>query len=265
MSRYTYVYSAKGVYKRVNNGEKVLKKRKHTARNILKTILLILIFSLSLLLSYKIIKYLTTSPTFEVKKIEIQAKSQRTKDMLKEISSKFLHKNLFLINPYKIKEELKKFPEFKEIVIKKEFPSTLVLIVTEKIPFLMLKNHKYILIDKNGDVIKTSFKKFKLDIPLIFFNGGDVLNLLPLKELNEFIHSSYYKKNMIIYFIEPFGITILDNNKKVFLGKTNLVKKWKYFLKIKKELSKNRESFEYIDLRFKDRAYLMPAQGGFNG
>ncbi len=265
MSRYTYVYSTKyGAYKKISNGEKALKKKKNTLRKIAKFLIFTLIFSFSFLLVFKLVNYLTTSPSFEVKKIRINAKSQRTEEMLKEITSKYIGKNLFLINPYDIKDELKKLPEFKEIVVRKEFPSTLILTVEEKIPFLMLKNHKYLLIDKNGDVIKTSFKKFNIDVPLIFFNGGDVLNLIPYDELDKFIHSRYYKKDMIIYFIEPFGITVLENNKKIFLGKNNLLKKWDHFLALKKELKQSNTEFEYIDLRFDDRAYLMPVQGGLN-
>ncbi len=265
MNRYTYVYSTKyGVYKKVKNGEKSIKKKKSLLKKILKSLIIILIFTFAILLTSKLVIYLTTSPSFEVKKIIVRAESKRTEEMLKEITSKYFHKNLFLLNPYKIKEELKKLPEFKEIVIKKEFPSTLILTVKEKVPFLMLKNHKYILIDKNGDVIKTSFKKFKIDVPLIFFNGGDVLNLIPYRELDKFIHSRYYEKNMIIYYIEPFGITILRNNKKIFLGNENLVRKWENYLKIKNQLKKEGTDFEYIDLRFNNRAYLMPIQGGLN-
>jgi cell division protein FtsQ len=266
MNRSSYVYSAGygGMYKKLKNREKPYKKRITQIKKTIKYIIILSIIFVFIFIGSKIFSFFTSSPIFSLKEIKIDVKSQRTKEILSEVLDKYKNKNLFLLNTYKIKDQLGKFPEINEIVIKKEFPSSIVISVKERIPFIMLKNHKYFLIDRDGYIIKTSYRKFKVDVPIIFFNGGDIFNLLPVEELKKFISSEYYKKDMVIYFIEPYGITVFDGNKKIFLGKEKIVENWRHYLWIKKNIFKGTKKYEYIDLRFNDRAYIMPLNGGEN-
>ncbi len=266
MGRSSYIYSAgyNGMYKKIKSREKPFKKRISQIKKIIKYSALLLLLMIFIFIAIKIFDFFTKSPLFSLKEIKINVESQRTKEILSEILNNYKSKNLLLLNTYKIKEQIEKLPEVKEVIIKKEFPSSVRVEIKERIPFIMLKNHKYFLIDKEGYIIKTSYRKFKVDVPIVFFNGGDIFNLLPVEELKKFINSNYYKKDMVIYFIEPYGITVFDGNKKIFLGKEKIVENWEHYLWIKKNIFKGTDNYEYMDLRFNDRAYIMPINGGEN-
>jgi len=267
MSRYTYVHSAQyGAYKRVINKKASFKKKKARVKYIIRysiTFLFMIAFTMLFLKAYN---FFTSHPMFSFKDIEIKTISERTENRLKGVLSEYKGKNFFLLNFEKLKKDMLAYPEVKEIVIKRKFPSTLSIFVKERVPFIILKNKEYYLLDVNGGIIDSSTDKFNVDVPVVFFSGGDILNLLPIEELRKLIESQYYHKDMKLYFIEPYGITVINKKKKIYLGEKDLVDKWKNYLWLKERVLKSSKNFSYIDLRLKNRIFCMPlGNGGNNG
>ena len=268
MNRYSYVTSPEfGAYKRVaNDPRSFAKKRKNRGRlGAVKLLLVSTSFFFMTLLGFQGVKIATHSPTFGVKTIEIKTASDRTGQVIRGLLEERRGQNLLLLDTGTIKDQLMRLSEVKEVVVRKEFPAKLKVEVVERVPFLMLKNHKYFLLDTEGEIINSSYQRFPEKVPLVYFDGGDIFNLLPLKELEKFILSKSFSNSLNIYFIEPYGITVVDENHKVFLGNENLEVRWKHYCSLKGKLMKRVGEVEYFDFRWDDRVYLKPASGGING
>jgi len=180
MNRYSYVTSPEfGAYKRVaNDPRSFAKKRKNRGRlGAVKLLLVSTSFFFMTLLGFQGVKIATHSPTFGVKTIEIKTASDRTGQVIRGLLEERRGQNLLLLDTGTIKDQLMRLSEVKEVVVRKEFPAKLKVEVVERVPFLMLKNHKYFLLDKEGEIINSSYQRFPEKVPLVYFDGGDILNL----------------------------------------------------------------------------------------
>ncbi|MDO8486280.1 MAG: FtsQ-type POTRA domain-containing protein [Candidatus Staskawiczbacteria bacterium] len=184
-----------------------------------------------------------------------------------------ISKSIFLTGPKIINENiLNKFPEVKNVKVLKKFPDTINLQIEERVPFAVFcqtddKNCFYI--DKNG-VIFEILEQIPQDFTIIrqliedknVFTGEKVVgeNTMDIidkikKNLNDNFQINV-KEAMIT---TPLRLDIetsenwqiyfnLDSETNLQITKMNLL--------LKNEIPANaRKSLQYIDLRFKDRAY----------
>ncbi len=194
----------------------------------------------------------STDSNLNIKKIIIEKNYIiSTNKILKKLNF-LLNENLFLINLDEIQNSLKDVDFIESFSIKKIYPNTIKIIVTERKPIAILQNKKkkFYISDK-GDTI--DFKKIKLfeSLPLVF--GGE----------NEFytfyndILSINFPMNTVekFYFFESGRWDIILRNKKIVkLPIENYLPSLKNFL-----LSQNNNNFDKyktFDYRIKDQLIL---------
>ena len=210
------------------------------------------------------------------------------KFVFKSIDKKFLDvgafkltsKNIFLVNSDNLtKQILEKFPIIEKLKIDKKLPQTLILGVQERKPLGIFCNssladklvdkEECFLIDENG-VIFEPLSQVPKNVTVVrqalgeknVFTGEEVIAKSIMSAISKIKNS--LKDNFQIDVEEalvsnPFKIKVitnenweiyfdLDSDINLQIAKMNLI--------LKDEISaENRKNLQYIDLRFKDRAY----------
>ena len=95
-----------------------------------------------LLSTYKPNFNLISNSELNIKKIIIQNNAIVDDQLIKKNLNFLYKKNLFFLNTYEIKNELKKEPFVESFTIKKIYPSTLKITIIEKKPVAILQNKK---------------------------------------------------------------------------------------------------------------------------
>ncbi len=189
---------------------------------------------------------------FPIKNIEIENNKIIKKDDLIRDLKNLIGKNLLFINPDIVKLSILKFNFISSFKIKKIYPSTIRLIITEKIPVAIYNDGKknYYLI-KNGDLIDYTTLENYSNLPSVIgkeFNFKDMYHNLknskfPIEEIESFHYFEIgrwninLKKNVILKLPEKkYNETLIN------------------FIKIKD--NKSFEKYKIFDYRIKNQLIL---------
>ena len=234
-------------------------------------------FILFLTLGCLIFYFLFLSDIFKIKEIKIATSDEIPKKEIlafleKELDTPFFHflkKNtFFLINSKKIENEISnKYPEIKEVNLKKKFPKTLILEVEKRkaVGVWCGVENKCFLIDKKGTIFQTaSASEEKDNLVLIFSENYGIKELgekiIPEEKMSQILKiKNILEKEMGIN-TEKFTLKTperlnvkttegweiyFDLSEDINLAFTKLR------LLLEKEISlRARKNLEYIDLRF---------------
>ena len=187
-----------------------------------------------------------------IQKIKVENNSIIEADEIKKKLSFVYKENLFFLNIKDIEENLKSETFIESFSIKKIYPSTLKLIIVEKIPIAVLQNKKkkFYISDK-GDLIDFINIEIYNDLPTVFGNGENFYSLyqdlqnikFPLETIKSF------------YFFESGRWDlIMDDDKVIKLPINDYLFSLKNFM-----LSKNNSNFtnyRIFDYRIKDQLIL---------
>ncbi len=200
---------------------------------------------------------------FKVKKIEIYGIENAPDNKIKNILNYYKGKSLSEIDLKNIYLKLKKIKWIDDVIIRKKYPSQLVINIIEKKPVSIAQiNNKLFLIDSNGDIIdKYSNKFFKKEF--IIFNAK---NMVEYKKVKQYIPQilSVLKKKGLLYDVSDISfkngylyLILTDPKIKVIISpnsfeseiyKINVLRKIKYL----KQISETKVA----DLDFKNSIYL---------
>ena len=217
-------------------------------RKILGFVILLIFFS-----TYSpIYKENTNSYFFSIKKIIIENNKVIEKDNLLFALRDLKGKSLIFLNENYINSVIKEFDFIASIKVKKIYPSTLKLIIKEKIPIgIYLDEKEKIFISNRGDYIPFKEIYFYENLPLVIGNKSKFIKLyLILKSVEFPIHEI---KEFHYFNINRWDI-VLINGKRIKLPNRNLEKILKDFISLNKE--KTFDKFEIIDYRIKDQLIL---------
>jgi cell division protein FtsQ len=209
---------------------------------------------------------------FQIKKIEITGLEKTPIEKIKTITKKnaenmiffFKTKSIFLVNLNKIKKEiLKNFPQVEKIDLKRKFPDTLLLQITERKPVAIFCGKiNCFFIDKEG--ISFEATERKQDFILLKKNIDQEINLgekiIEEKKLSKILEVQMKLKNELKIFSEEilliseerFNIKTSEGWQIYFNFQEDLgwqLTKLKAVLE-KEILPEKRKDLEYIDLRF---------------
>jgi len=221
-----------------------------------------------------------TSSVFEVGEGDIRSNMPLGRGLRERIKGK----SLFSLDIKSISADLLKTnPEYKEIYVYREFPSSVVVEATKRIPFAQIKDRKYYSVDKEAVIINegklkplgglipleigeyrrslrkgSNIKSEKLEYA---FNLIDALRdegFLKGKGQVKLINSSHLEAVYFIFTQESSQEQnwSLGGGIKIIVGKGDFGRKVKLFKDlINQELKGKMSSVNYIDLRFK-RVYM---------
>ena len=221
-----------------------------------------------------------TASVFKIKEGDIRSNMPLSRGLTERIRGK----SLFSLDIKSISSNLLKIhPEYKEIYVYREFPSSVVVEVTKRIPFAQIKDKGYYPVDKEAVIIdegnlkpldglipleigeyKRSLKKgsnIKSEQLEYAFNLIDALRdegFLEGKHQVKSINSSHLEAVYFIFAQESSQGQdwSLGEGIKIIVGKGDFGRKVKLFKDlINQELKDKMSSVNYIDLRFK-RVYM---------
>lgn len=136
--------------------DKIRKKKKRKKKNYLLRLLVIIAVGVSLY-------FLITSELFDISSVKIENNNYYTVEQVKDKAGIKIGENIFKLKKSQIKNKLLKDPYFENVQIKRKFPSTVIVDVTERIEKVAVPNDSvYIIIDPNGLVLKESQIKPKI-------------------------------------------------------------------------------------------------------
>lgn len=179
-------------------------------------------------------------------------------------------KSLFSLDMKKVYRTITKMhPEYKDVKIIKEFPSSLRVDVSLRRPAAQLHATNFYLLDKDGVVIKVSESNLFPQAMLIEMENGNLVFPVgaPIKEQRlvlafKLINELKEHKFLSRFSIRTINVTFPDacyftiNNTHIIIGSDDFKRKL-YILEnlLNEKLNGNISSVEYIDLRHK-KAYM---------
>ncbi len=229
-------------------------------RLILITVVFILLVSLIIIFSFKIlvIRHIVIAGNKNLTEIQI-----RNALGIKEGSS--------IIYPSSriIYERLKKIPWIKDVIIRKDLNGTLTIYVRESDAVAILKfNEKAYLIDYEAlllEEISSNLSENKIFLPLIKdidpFNNKEAL--YAAISLINFLNSKKLlspDSSIIITGNHPDNLIMYVNNLKIIVGDGDFENKFAKYATVKAEIQKRGLNVEYVDLRFPDKVIVKPLE-----
>jgi|GEM_PF-931737 len=217
---------------------------------------------------------------FKVKDSDIKTNMSLERGLIERIKGK----SLFSLDIKSIAKSLLKIhPEYKEIYLYREFPSSVVIEAIKRIPFAQIKDRSYYPIDKEGVIISegepqpandlisleigeyrrslrkgSSIKSKKIEQAFSLIVALEDEGLIKGNNYVERINLSQLEAIYFIFIQKDFETQewSLDQGIKVIVGKGDFKRKLKLFKNlINQELKAKISSVNYIDLRFK-RVYM---------
>jgi len=195
---------------------------------------------------------LKINSNLNINKIIIENNSILKDQTLKEKLSFLYDENLFFLNLFEIKERLNNESFIESFRIKKIYPSTIKLIIDEKIPIaIVLNKKKKFYISNKGDLIKfTDIEKYN-NLPTVF---GGKKNFYSLYSNLENIKFPLVTIKSFYYFESGRWDLILNDNKTIKLPVNNYLSSLKNFINSKDNI--NFYKYKIFDYRIKDQLIL---------
>ena len=141
------------------------KKKKNKWSKIKKVLLAIIKIILILAVLAGIGVFLFVSPVFNITEIKVENAEKISKNTYIVLSKIEIGQNIFRISKSKVRDSIKTESYVENIEVKREYPGTIVLTVTERKPEYMLEyNGIYVYVDKNGYILERNPEALKVPI-----------------------------------------------------------------------------------------------------
>lgn len=189
---------------------------------------------------------------FQIKNIEVTSGLVLLDGEIHDALITLKGKNIWNIDTKNLEEELKKDVRIKDIKIKKELPSKLVVSIEEEKPFVKIKSGEKVLVaNEQGKIFSYAKELAYSDLVLINLNNKNeiedylkVVKNIEDKELISYI-SEVYKADKEMRIVLNDGILIKTDT-------TVDAKRYEIAKKLYKQLKNEGKEFNYIDIRFED-------------
>jgi len=218
----------------------------------------VLIFLIVLIILGGVVtRFALTIPYFRIEKIQVRETSRLSKDQILEWADIPLQRCIFQVNLKKIAQKVTSKSQVKRAEIRRILPSTVLILVEERVPFAyLLRENDLFEVDREGVVIGKA--RDLLDIPLIRVADSSSLEeeiklgvkiLHAAQELRlSFPELNIEDKDAILGFLET--------GEKVYLGEGAYVDYLSYLPSVLKASKREGENVKYIDLRFNNRVIV---------
>lgn len=174
---------------------------------------------------------------------------------------------LFAIRSDAIIQNIKKFPWIDSVSVRRKFPDTIQIYVSEKKTKALLRLDQFYLVDKDANIFKPMEKNDNKDLPIISgFDRKFILKFpkLSQKYLSEVIDflltiekNPIFAKEKIaeVHFDPIFGFTVFteNTNLEIFYGRNNIETKQKKLIRFFSSHEFKKKHFVRIDLDGKNK------------
>ena len=255
--------------------KKSKRKKKNTWRKVKKVLLLLLKIILIIGILAGIGAFLFVSPVFNITEIRVENSNKISENTYISLSEIQIGENIFRISKSKIIEQIKQESYVENVEVKREYPGTVVITVTERTPAYMIEKNggMYAYIYKNGYNLETTTQA--LDIPILKGTITDIENLetgarISDEDLSKFndlirimdgIKNNNIQEKLLSVDISDDKNYILEfknSNKKVILGDTSELST--KMLWIKYFMEKSEEEAGTVHLSDIENVYFEPTR-----
>ena len=259
-----------------NKNIKNANKNKHPKRKINKKKVAIFITKWTSIIALIVVGmiFLTTTPIFNIKNINIVGNNQVTYDQILSLSELSKDTNIFKNSKSNIEKNIKRNTYINNVTIKRKLPDTIEITVEEKQKMFMLKFvNGYAYIDNQGYILEIVNKKTDLPILKGYSTSEDEIsegnrlcsddlekleNSIKIMQAVKEVGIEYKITNIDIANKKEYSLYIESQKKKIYLGDaSNLTDKMLYAKAILESEKKNEgEIFLNGDLNNKFQPYF---------
>jgi cell division septal protein FtsQ len=215
--------------------------------------------------------FLISWDKLNVMNIDIQCTREGVrKDIERFLQNKYLG-NLLLLDIDTLKENMMSHPWIKEIHMRKNFPSSVSILIKERTPVALMKSDSLYLIDQEGVKLQKVDPQYPGRYPVFideqnFAHDAQVkldLAWTCLDSLRQ--HDDIEVAFVDLSEYDNVKIKLKDSSTWIIFGRDQFDEKIDFFL-ARQNVLKQYGSLEYVDLRFKDRLYIKPNENwaGYN-
>jgi cell division protein FtsQ len=244
-----------------------VKKKKNKGSLLIGITAFVLLVSALVTVAY--ISVIKIKAAFPIKRINFTGNKHLTVDELRALTGIHRNESLITLSGKKISQMLLKSPWIKSVRVRKEFPETLSISVSEVVPFALL--------DVNGHIFLTNDKGTLLEelkdnpIPFLPIITGD-----PFKEKEGFSEALTLAKTMNdmgfsserdqieIVLSKPQELTSIIDGTVIKIGAGEYREKLERLLELEEEIKKRKIPVDFIDLRFANRVVVKPIKEVIN-
>lgn len=208
-----------------------------------------------------LLNYFRHSEALSIRKVEVLGElTHMTKDEVIQLSGLKYGDKLFTVSFSDIRENILRFSWIEAVRIRREFPDTIQIFVTERKPMALLLAGSLYLMDESGKIFKKLERGEAIDLPTITgFQEGELkkyptlmksyLNVA-VKVLKYFQDQDFYREDPVseIHFDSVAGITVFTKNNgvEIYYGRGDFELKQKSLEKFK--LSKYYKNTDFVRL-----------------
>jgi cell division protein FtsQ len=199
---------------------------------------------------------------FNVKEIVVSGNYHLDRDDI--LSAMNIHKGESLMDvPFEeLGDNLKKNPWIRNVALRKEYPSTLIVKIDEATPKALLRMRKQLfLVDERGKILEsirgetTPFLPVIKDIsPKDSKAMGEALKLVEALSRK----SSFSEWESVEIGLESYGLAAHIDGELIKVGYGRYSEKFDRWIELEPEIRKKRVTIKYVDLRFKDSVIVKP-------
>ena len=181
----------------------------------IKTIVPVLCIAVILTVFGGLLFYMQTSPRFEISRIGIRGNSRLIPESIVAQLNIKPHTNIFQVQLDAIRQKLESMRWVKKAEVYRNFPNKLSIILTERIPFALVKLDELHLVDLDGVVLGSLASGSAIRLPIITGAFVENINLKGENpQLAQALHAIYeliHSPNPLLKNIRKIRIECLEN------------------------------------------------------
>lgn len=217
--------------------------------------------------------FLTTSPFFNVSSVTISGNAVLDQDQLLNRIEPVHGKNIFTLDSAAISQQLNEHPWIRSVSIERQLPDGIRLHIEERTPYTRIQLDKVYLMDNYGVLMGHDSPVYQ-HLPLITgmeSKDGKLGRNVAGKDLIACLKIMYYLNRLPFFQKDPINkLEIKTTRRAVFITRNNgtriiinpdtMIESFGNFKIILELIGREKKSFEYIDLSFKDKVVVKPGQ-----
>lgn len=238
-----------------------VKKKKNKSSLIIGITASLLLVSVLAIATYA--AFIKIKSAFPVRRITFIGNKHLTADELRALSGIRRNASLLTLSSEKVSEKLLGSPWIKSVSVRKEFPDTLSVTVSEVVPIALLDlNGHLFIINEKGDLLEELKGN---TIPFLPMITGDPFReregfseaLTMAKAMNDKGLSSE-RDQIEVVLSKPQELTAIIDGMVVKIGAGEQREKLERLLELEEDIQRRRIAVDYIDLRFANRVVVKP-------
>jgi cell division septal protein FtsQ len=204
---------------------------------------------------------------FKLERIEVPRLQQLSRDEIVSLTGVKLGESLLKLDLQHVAEQLEKNPWVEKLKVRRRFPGTLSIEITERVPVAVVNMGYLYYLDSKGEIFKPLTEGDRLDFPVLTgiseedllkdADGTKIMLTMALGLMELLKKGTVFRLSDVseIHLDKGYGYTLFTTQGgiPVKLGNSDFQGKLARFSQIYKELTAQIASLEYVDLNYPDK------------